>query len=228
MNRYWDLAETDRAALTRDEVNAFLTVELMKKGVARVSPVELKTVPEVIVDRKKMYKVGFDGRYSGKEYFDCLFSTVEQAQSFIDLMPQHEGSDYSIGSEWKWSQPVTGYAIEPTELSDHASVLTVKSQLEKREQIKKKNDAAVSAHNAAAKKVSEATKGVWEDWYELGEKKNKATRVIETYAEYTTLCAGNESQAYAFLQKAYDNDEIREAFEWFGKERPQPIEVASL
>lgn len=214
MNRYWDLSEQERANLTHEQVESMITVELMEKGVVKVDRPDLQDLPDVDVGKKVAYKVGYDGKYSGKDYFDCVFETPEAAQAFMALLPAKANYDYNIGSQWRYFHPVSGLCVERHELCDHTSVLNVKSLLERREAIKKANAAAMSDYNIASKAVDVALSGMWEDYHDCKDTKRRCDMVLETFREYVGICDGDKQKAMVFLSKAYNPGQLEEARKW--------------
>lgn len=217
MNRYWDKTEKERSELTRDQVEAFLTVELMEKGVVRVDPPKIEDLPDVDVEKKVVYRVGYDWRYSGKEYFDVVFSDAESAQRLAELKPMKCDYDYNIGSQWKYAVPCGGLCVESTELYEHSSVLNVKSTLARRAEISKANESALSEYRTAAKAVDDAVAGVWADYYSCVKRSAKLTKIRDTFTEYLGMCDGNEAMARQFLLKAFSASDVTDAEAWFGE-----------
>lgn len=211
MNRYWDLTEAERAVLTAEQVEAMLVVECMEKGVARIEKPMLETVEEVSVRKKTYYRVGYDGRYSGKDYFDALFDSPESAQQLIDLNPMAKDSDYSLSTEHKYAKQCSGYCVERIELAMQDDVLNIKPQLERQAAAKKRNESLLSVYNAAAKKVDDAVSGVYEDWRQCRSSMEDAKRIAKTFVEYTGICDGDQDKAMTFLLKAFDTSEVRDA-----------------
>lgn len=227
MKRYWDLSEAERSNLTSEQVESMLVVECMEKGVARVERPTLEPVPEIEVKRRRYYKVGYDGRYGSKDYYNALFDTAEQAQAFVELAPMVLCNDYTIEEEHKYAQVCVGLCVQAVDLCLQESVLTVKSQIEKRAAAKKRNEQLLKVYNDAAKKVDDAVSGVWDDWRVCREKREEAEAVMKTFEEYVGLCDGNRGQAWTFLGKAYDEYRIADAVQWYGGQEaflpPSPL-----
>lgn len=216
MKRYWDFSEQERAEMTRENVESLLKFELMEAGVEAVAAVELEEIPEVTVTKKTMWRVGHDGRYSSKGNFDCLFDTQEQATAFTKLNPSWSDYDWEVGNNYTYSVKSTGLCIESVEVCDHASVLTVTPQLKNIAAIKKRNEQATSEFNEKAKKVESVCDGVWDDWFECGNKKADALRLRSNYNEYLGMCDGNAETAMKFLRKTFTDERVDRAIEWLG------------
>ena len=50
MKTYWDYSEKERAKLTEEEIKELLDVELMTKGIKKITAPELKVIQEVKVN----------------------------------------------------------------------------------------------------------------------------------------------------------------------------------
>lgn len=217
MKRYWDYSEQERAEMTRETVESLLKFELMEAGVEAVVAVELEKVPEVTVSKKTMWRVGHDTRYSSKGYFDCLFATQEQAAEFAKLNPSWSDYDWEVGNHYTYAVGSTGLCIESVEVFDHASVLTVTPQLKNIAAIKKRNEQATSEFNEKSKKVEATCEGVWDDWFECGNKKSDALKLQSNYSEYLGMCDGNSDIAMMFLRKTFTDERVDRAVEWLGE-----------
>jgi len=230
MNRYWDVPEKERAEMTGEQVESFIAVELMEKGVIQPKQPGLEDYSEIDVARETVYGIEYGGKY-GKNASDLVFADKESAAAFIMLKPMFTDSEY-YGSEHKrWAKPCEDMEVVSRQLYDKDSLTAAQSALKRNGEIKKRNKELTDEYAAGMKAVRDASKGVWEDYYELREQKERHEKVIATHEEYVKLSGGNETIAAGFLAKAYDNESVIEAFKWFDKEPPvlepeeQPVEI---
>ncbi len=93
-------------------------------------------------------------------------------------------------------------------------------RIEKNIAANKENKTRREAFERSQNKVTEATKGVWGDYYECQTEGRGNKKIIDTYNEYLKHCDGDASKALFFLGKAYDPGVVSDAFDWFGMERP--------
>jgi hypothetical protein len=215
MNRYWARDEQERATLTREQVEAFLAVELMEKGVTTVEPPALHEIEEIAVETTEYFEVQYKGDYSSHDTTSFVFATTEQAKMFIDAAPLKKDSDWRANDQ-NFARPCLEMAIMPVELPTHQAVLNNKSALEKLKELKEANKTASEAYHKQCEAVSEAVAGVWEDWRECIDKAVQHQQVQSTLAEYRELCKGDNGMAMGFLLKAYDKEVIRAASVWLG------------
>ncbi len=210
MNRYWDFSERERAALTEDQVRAFLDVELMEKGVAKVKAPSCRPVVEVKIPRKAFARIKFPTRHGSEDTLDVAFPDIESAHAFLALQPLIVSRDWETDSTS--ARPIVG-AVFSGELAGADDVMAATVALKANKANKEENDRAERAYREAVKKVDEATRDVWSDWRECRGKAERAQRIAETRAEYLRL-AGTAELAETFLAKAYDSHELAFEREW--------------
>jgi hypothetical protein len=216
MNRYWDKSEKQRAAMTREQVQAYLDVELMEKGVVKIERPTLQELEPVKVPTTRMYEVQHKGDYRNDSTGWC-FATAEQAQAFIDTHPMKYERDWQ--TDMHYAKPSDGMLIGPIDVPSQADWAMQKSRLEKNKAIKTANEALLKEYNAAIKASDDATSGVWEDWRACRETAAKNKKVLDTLAQYLTLCDGNQQIAENFLAKAFAPEAIDAARAWAGEEQ---------
>lgn len=224
MNRYWDLSEKQRAELTQEEVQAYLTVELMEKGVIRIDepeylPVEEVAGPDVLVYRLK----------AGWRKSDIAFRTAEEAANAI------KGA--FVISDHYVSGHTTQHVSEETEIEIEASTIYSLDSFTKNKILIDRNKSAEAANKklrddyaVAIRAQDEALNGLWDDWNECRGKDRVNKRIVETFNQYVKNCKGQSDIARVFLEKAYTAEQIDEAFVWCNLSEPiaaslDPVEV---
>jgi len=213
MNRYWNLSPKDRSELTSEQVEALLTVEMMEKGV--VKPVEPTLIPVEELPEPDIVLYAPKAAYSNPNFG---YKTPEQAARLLaDAVCI--STDYISGT----SVSVIGdREVEIAEVRVYSKGLLAENRvlIEKNSAAKKQNETAKKEYEAQQRKVTEATQGVWEDYYSRQAEARDNKKVIDTYNEYVQTCDGNTGLAYKFLLKAYCPGAIGDAFDWFGMDRP--------
>jgi hypothetical protein len=217
MNRYWDFTEKQRSEMTGDQVRAFLDVELMEKGVAKIATPELQPVQEVALPKASYYEIQRKGEYSTTGT-GILFDTADKAAAFIALSPLWEESKYEFGSDKKYVQPGREMGMAVVSLPTEADVSNCAVVLKQNRSVEEANRKANSEYGTAITAVEEATKGVWDDWHDCREKATRCAKVKATREEYLKLCDGNVTTADAFLAKVFSVEAIAKADDWFGDE----------
>ena len=221
MNRYWDLTEKQRSELTEEQVEAMLDVEKMEKGVFDPEPPELLPIEECPEPDVLMY-----GPKHGYGAPDLVFANAEDAAKFSVGACKIE-NEYMSGSTFKVVSDAGDMEIEAVKLYSRSAFQKYRALIEKNASAKKHNEAEQDKFNKAKKKLNEAVSGVWTDYRECLSLSRDCKKVIDTFNEYTRICDGDTEKAFVFLGKAFDEDEIRTAFEWNELEMPS-VELVSV
>jgi len=209
MKTYWDHARAERAALTRNEVEQLLKLELMEHGISNPGPLLLEEVTEPVVEKHQYFRVTYDGTETwGRQQFDVLFSSHSQAQAFLDLQPI--ATKYYL-SETRACQ-IREPAITSIDLSRYEDMVPVQSQAAEYEAAKVRNRKLAEDHAKDVSAAEKACEYIWEDWQECKSRAEMLDRVRATFAEYCEM-ADDEETARKFLLKAYDDDVVAEAID---------------
>ncbi len=217
MKTYWDLSEKERAALTREQVEAFEAAELMLKGVLAVAPLELVEVPGLQMATVTVYRIG--GEFSS---LSIAFESAAAAQAFLDLKPlvvERDGEpDVVDVVRPLGSEPVRVVSLPQKDTAQAKAALIKQVDAAKKENARRKQ-----AHEEELKKVEQATRGLWDDWHSCRERAATMARIAETFDKYIAI-AGSEETAAKFLAQAFPAPDIAEAATWADR----PVMVAPL
>jgi hypothetical protein len=211
-NDYWDLLEKERAELTRDEVQAYLSFELMQKGCLEPEPLELAPVPEVKMPTEDVYCLRF-GLYSR---VDIAFRSEEDARLATQHAPLFITCEYVGESVVCLAE--ASFTVECVKLPTKASVDAARFTLKEASVVKADNDRRTRDHAEATKKAEAALKGLWEDWHAQRETAERVAKVEATFVKYTTLADGATELAKKFLRQVFRIEELQEAETWSGKD----------
>lgn len=212
---YWDLTNRERSELTREDLDRFITYELMKAGVLRVQEPELEPVPVVEPVTRPYHVVTFD-RYGPA----VVFETSEQALAFVALKPRCKDRDWTTDSSFVASGEPT---VTIESLMDEAEKTRLARALTERKKIEESNAKKRENYSAAQKAEREALGDLLTDWEDQKANAARAKRIGDTFEEYATLCKGDREVALTFLRKAFAEDEIEEAFEWLEIKLPSEV-----
>lgn len=217
MNTYWDLSESDRAALSSDDVQRYVDAELMLKGVLKVKPVVLEDVPTVSVPTTKAFVVRFGGKY-GRQDSGVAFTTLEAAQAFVALRPMTLGSEYLESTSVPYTSTVGDPEIAEVPIFTEEAKNAVRGELRKSAAIKAANEKAAEEYANAARAQESALEGLWEDWTRCRAEAAKLREVADTYEDYKRTAGGDATVAASFLAKVYPAELIAESAKRFGFE----------
>lgn len=201
--RYWDFDETQRALMTREQIEAFTAVQLMEKGIIKPDPLppmeDCPKPPELETEL----------------WYECagnLFRTHEQAVAFLGLDP-HKKSYYwqYSGSDCSYAESQSDTAVKPMTLFKHDSIISNKDLISKVRAFKDERSKREEEYNKAFKASKEAVADIWADWFECQEKERERQKVRTTFAEYCRMANGDKKIAFGFLVKAYGERLSRES-----------------
>lgn len=222
LKTYWDLSERDRAELTREDVERYADVELMTKGVLRVEAPKLEPVPQAPEPDLEIFTV----TAAGHAKIDIAFATTEQARAFVDLKPMRRDSHYVNGSWIYYVEPETEWKIGAERECSKGLADLRRDEFRQAHEVKARNEKASDAYQKALTAQQEALSDMWSDWHRQQGKAHNLKRVVDTLESYTLTASGDRSVAFRFLRKAFDDETILEAVEWFEFEVPQPFMVS--
>jgi hypothetical protein len=218
---YWDLSERDRAELSREDVERYADVELMTKGVLRVDAPKLEPVPQVSEPDVEVFSIT-----AGHTKLDIAFATAEQARAFVALKPMRRDSHYVNGSWIRYVNPETDWGISADRECSKELADLGRDEFRQANEVKARNLTATEAYQKALTAQQEALSDMWNDWHRQQGKAHTLKRVVDTLESYTLTASGDRSVAFRFLRKAFSDDMILEAIEWFEFEVPQPFTVS--
>jgi hypothetical protein len=213
MKTYWDHTEQERAGMSEEDVRKLLDFELMEKGVLRVAAPVIEDLVDVDLPKKTLYVVKHgSGHYGTEEKIGLFFSTLEQAQTFIDLKPMIRLHDYDTSKEY--AKTMREPSIIREEAANEQDVLDNRSMLTANKERKQRNAKATQDYEVAARAMEKTLEGVWADWHACKAKASEAQKVIDTLDEYKRLTGGNTELAKTFLAKAFTPERLVAAEEW--------------
>lgn len=201
MKTYWDYSEKERAKLTEEEIKGLLDVELMTKGVKKITAPILKPIQEVSVASEIYFEV--DG---------VFFKDAETAQRFLTLDPKKSVYDYACGYDYHYACPIK-QTIEQKTLYSQQGLLNLATILKQNKQAKEENERLTSDYDKAIKEQNKVLNEVWSDWWRCKERDCELQKIIDTKTEYLKMTDNNEDMTMAFLRKIYNEEDIKEALE---------------
>lgn len=217
MERYWDLTEKQRAELTDDQMEAYYAIERMERGAIAPVPPEYK--PEVLpeVPTNRYYAVHSKNTYGDK--FGCLFRTTDEAQKFIDLRPLIAESDYTI--DYKQTAKVPDeMCIVPVDLPTKDALIGVKPAYVKAHTAATENKKLRDEYDKAQTAYAEVLSKLTQDRYDCQALARKHKKITDTFEAYQRTANGDSGIAMKFLAKAFTDNDIAAAFEWFEMTAP--------
>lgn len=206
MRRYWDLTELERARLDRDQVESYLDMELMERGVLRPEAPLLEPLKAPTPDTYNVFVVKV-----GHHNLQIAFDTAEDANKFLDLDPDIVEHDWRTGRDFlKLIDADEARVVQETYTTEQ-ELGRCRAALEEDKKTVERNQAALSAYEKALDVVNEATRTLLDDWYNCRARETHLGRIRGTYADYLVLSQNQEAVARKFLAKVFTSDDIEEA-----------------
>ena len=203
MRMYWDLNDAERTALTEDEVAHYCELELLEKGVPKpATPMRLPDSPPPCPTRP-MFCVVREGVHSWerRSMTGLAFETQEQYDAFLKLNPRYVTMDSRIDL---YVDAPFAVGFDAKEVGIPEEVVKMRADRERYIANQEANQAAAEAFDAAVKKANEATSGIWSNWRELQEEKQRLAHAYEEWRRMLDLCENNVTIAKRFFLKQYD------------------------
>ncbi len=221
MRRYWDLSNEERAALSREDVEALCRVEAMEKGVTKPPIVEEVSEEPPEMRTRTLFRPNYHNEYGSTSACDVAFETKEQLDAFVALRPVHVERAWEI--ECNIAHPISAEAEVVTIANDAASALEARKAWSKAKRVAAEQKQKYEKEKRA---YDEAVESVWSDWREQGRHAFEVERAREKWTEYVGMCDGNERIALGFFLKIHSDGEF--VAEVLGVEKhkalTQPIE----
>jgi len=219
--RYWNLEERERAALNEDEVQAYLAVELMERGV--IAP--RAPVPEPILEPSLERESVFVIAYGYSDTLDLAFPTFEAAQAFLGLGAQLIKRDWQAGNA-RYLEPIDQARVQSASVTTQDAALAARAELRENTARKERNETARRAYEQAIESVDKETRDIWADWKRCRGLVADHLRVMETWATYVAMTGGDEAVAWKFLTQAFGMVPALAAFEFSGEPLPAGVATA--
>lgn len=216
MERYWDLSKKQRAALTREQVEAFADVELMERGVLKVPPLALEPVP----DAPKPTTTVFLVKQGGYHTVEVAFETPEAAQAFVELKPLIRSTEWCGSAHVARTSPLGEHAVFAEQVYSDAEWKAHKAAIEQAARARGANENAERERDEALRKQQAELGDMFKDWSACREAERDHRRVVETFRDYERIADGDRYVAARFLRKVFTIDQIRDAATWFEIEIP--------
>jgi len=206
MKRYTNMAAAELLALTDEQVEDLVRIELMVEGIEPVEMPEKPSLSDVgIVESEIGFVVG-----------GLIFEKEDDAL---------EKYDWTIGRRFKWFEPIVEKTPTKTMAFKQADVMRVSKVLQDNE---RKSDPYARAQNDYSeylRKSGDKRNGVWGAVNNARKAIQELNAAKAVYAEYLRLADGDEETAKRFFVKTYAKDEdlVKQVFGGTGG--PEPVEM---
>jgi hypothetical protein len=201
MKVFRDLTREEKLALTPEQLQQLLDLNLAENGLRRVPAPQAPTKPPL----KTRTLFGVTDPYSTPS---IAFETPEAASKFLELKP------IRISRDWRSGFDVQGdssrQAIQPIEILD-GSTDSVQAALNGYNRMKEEYDALKKKFDQEEKEIDALDQEILDELSVLRNEERARDRVRQDYAEFLGLAEGEHTIAMRFLSKRYTPTQIEEA-----------------
>lgn len=103
---------------------------------------------------------------------------------------------------------------------ERAAKVNIRGNMKRALAVRAANKKGLEEHENALKKQQEALADMWNDWHDCSRKSRSMREVADTLESYRATADGDLTVAFRFLRKAFSDERITDALEWFGLEAP--------
>lgn len=217
MKTYWDLSNKEQAALEHADMEPYIKLELMSRGVGELPSPKLKCPEKPEVPQgQDFYEVG-----------NLVFVSQEDANLVAAMNKVQANYNYRVGSDVKYFEPVDYYnSVTKQNLLSREQYATVEKALAAYNEQKAAYEEEQKEYSENADKTANETREIWHDYHEKRQLADRLKLIIDVYKDYIETCEGNADMAFNFLVKRFpDPEEVVDAFEWFELDIPRSLEV---
>jgi hypothetical protein len=193
LKRYHEFIDEEMAALTTEEINNLIELEIAYDGIL---PVQCPESP-------KLQDIGI---VKDQEFFECngeFFIHEADAIAFSKMAVFKESYNYSIGYDYKWLERINDMPVKKVSYYSEDCITQRQKLIQERTQAKNEYSKKKEAYDKFTKATSSIRKDVWEKYYKALEKEQQVKYAKEQYAKYLSLAKNDEEIAIGFFKNAY-------------------------
>ena len=219
MKFYDEIPESERHALTSEEIAELCLAELARQGYAPLKKLKLEHEPEVEIETRSYFQVSCrDARYGGREDLDVLLNSSEQAHEFVELLKRSQArfkgyAGYS-GASYV-ADPISDMQVKQMELPSREDAANQSEASKDLEEIRSRNRKAQEEHKEALNAHQQLTEWIYEDWHKHQREESARQDIRDTWAQFLNLADGNEDIARNFMLKRHTIEQCKTAIEGF-------------
>lgn len=201
MNRIEDLSHDELIALTDEQIQRYIDIEIAFQGIKPCdAPKDLSLPNAGIIATEKLYKVG-----------ELLFKNKEDAIKTASLDLYTSAYDWSISYDYRWPEKCVDLKITEVDLYKKEDVLRVSGVLQEIKNKKNVYDSDKSAFDKYLKATTSCRESVWSKISEARDVEYRIQNAIKAIENYKVIADGDLEVALKFFEKAFtdESDEIK-------------------
>ena len=207
MKDWFDHTEHERADMNEDDVSRFCDGALMEAGVLKPRDPQYKEVESAEPEKTETFY----------EVSGIFFSSAEDANRFAAMHRFKTCHDWNIGYDHNWVEPCEPETPTQKTFPTRNAIQLLREKLARIKEAKEHNSKEETRFQSEQKKANEVTSRIWDDYYSCQRLGQQYMGVMSTFDQYKAMTDGNRVTAFRFLQKAFTEEDIRGAFEWFDR-----------
>ena len=211
--RFWDLSTRERAALSMTDVEKYLAVELMEKGVLLPREPDLEPVPPGPAEmaKKAMFTLTKKSRYGGTENIGVAFMTIADAEAFLRLSVRFIEHDHE--SKCEVGTVPTGSKTVSIEVLDELDHARAKTLIVERKGAIERNETRLKRYKEQIEKAKTESADIWKNWRACCALEHELRQVRKTFDDYCEITKGDKAAARTFLEKTYTPEKVAAALD---------------
>ena len=201
MKRYHELSQTELEALTHEQVQTLVDLEVAHEGILPVPNPEPPTLEDVGLEKTvEAWRVGVD-HYS---YNSLLFVNEEDAKLVVAMSVVKTANDYSADDKYEWLEACP-LRITPTKFYAEKDIAAVRSALRDNKERQKEYEKQKKEHDVFLKATADIKSTVWGVVHQARGFKMDVDHAHTVYKKHLTLADGDSNAAERFFASAYES-----------------------
>lgn len=205
MKNITELSEKEILALTREELEGMVKLEMANEGI-KILPVPIEPTYETLPAKTQtIYEVtGFTYMFHDEKIAEELSKTIRKiAQETCTT--DYNYSQYDI----RWTKQLESYtkdalgAVKPIPLYTKNEAIMVSEVKQRNDNAKNEYETELAEYNTANEASSDIRDRIFRRYYEVQKKYYDFNVITERYNEYLSIANGDKDMAMKFLKKAY-------------------------
>lgn len=188
-----DLSQSELAALTEEEIERFIQLEIAVDG---IEPVEC---PRAI----SLENAGIVADDTAYQVCGVVVRSIEDAKIIAGLPVMHEQYDYTTGYQYKWLDPTIPVKIEEVHFYKQHDVGAVKDILQRNKAKQEEYETQKRTFDKFLTDTGKIRGRVYEAVRDACQSARQVQLARETFDKYMDLASGDRTVAASFFRNTY-------------------------
>lgn len=203
MKYYDNLTHEEKIALTEEQIQNYIEIEIAHEGIMPVQPPQEVTLEQEGITKSE---VAFD-------VGGLLFASEEDAHTVARMKMCSSNYDYQLGGyDYKYLQPITDKQVIRVAFYKYEDVTRIGEVLQRNKERRDRFDTEKKAYNKYIQETAKIRDSIWGDYHKEKDIEEGYILARNTLTRYKKLANGDEETAKNFFRNTY-------------KDRPDIIET---